>query len=173
MEKYKEIKGDIIELALKGEFDVIGHCTNAMCVMGGGMAVPMRKVFNCNNYPMENISTRGDINKLGQIDWGIYGIQDGNLNGIYEYKSLPKKDFVAVVNMYGQYNYGYSDGKPPLDYEALRLCMRKMNFIFKGKRIGLPYVIGCGLAGGDKEIVIQMIKEEFCDCEVTMVNYNI
>lgn len=173
MGNYKEIKGDMIELALKGQFDVIGHCTNAMCVMGGGIAVPMKNMFMCNKYPMEELSTRGDINKLGQIDWGIHGIQNGNLNGNYEYKSLPRKDFVAVVNMYGQYNYGYSDNKPPLDYEALRLCMRKMNFIFKGKKIGLPYVIGCGLAGGNKEFVTRMIKDEFFDCDVTMVNFSI
>jgi hypothetical protein len=39
-----------------------------------------------------------------------------------------------------------------LDYEALTLCMRKINYTFTGKHIGLP-MIGCGLAGGDWNIV--------------------
>lgn len=172
---YKVIKGNLITLALNGQFDVIGHCTNAQCVMGGGVAVPMREVFRCNEYPMEDVSTRGDVNKLGQIDWGIHGIKDGELTGNYAYKLLPEEGYVAVVNMYGQYHYGMNhlDGvSKPLDYEALTLCMRKMNKIFKGMRIGFPYVIGCGLAGGVKNVVIEIIKREFKDCDVTMVNYN-
>lgn len=65
MGNYREVEGDLIDLALKGEFNVIGHCTNAHCVMGGGIAVPMRQIFKCNEYPMENHSTKGDANKLG------------------------------------------------------------------------------------------------------------
>lgn len=88
------------------------------------------------------------------------------------YKELPKDGYVAAVNMYGQYNYGmnHTDGSSrPLDYEALTLCMRKMNMIFKGMKIGFPYVIGCGLAGGDKDVVINIIKKELKDCDVTLV----
>ena len=58
---------------------------------------------------------------------------------------------LVVVNSYTQYNYGknHTDGvSKPLDYEALTMCMRKINHTFKGKRIGLPQ-IGAGLAGGD------------------------
>jgi hypothetical protein len=32
-----------------------------------------------------------------------------------------------------------------LDYEALALCLRKINHTFKGKHVGLPQ-IGCGIA---------------------------
>ena len=82
----------------------------------------------------------------------------------------------------------------PLDYEALTLCLRKINHIFKGKHIGLP-LIGCGLAGGvwdyhklpktsDEEIEIYeqfyhqekkdvktIIQEELKDMDVTIVHY--
>ena len=76
-----------------------------------------------------------------------------------------------VVNAYTQYYYGknHPDGiNKPLDYEALTLCLRKMNHIFKGKHIGLPGLIGCGLAGGDKNKVKSIIKKELKDCNVTI-----
>jgi O-acetyl-ADP-ribose deacetylase (regulator of RNase III) len=48
--------------------------------------------------------------------------------------------------------------------------MKKINYKFKGKHIGLP-LIGCGLAGGDVTIVKKIIQEELKDCTVTIVNY--
>jgi glycine/serine hydroxymethyltransferase len=47
--------------------------------------------------------------------------------------------------------------------------MRKMNFQFSGLRIGLPYVIGCGLAGGDWNHIKTIIQNELKDCDVTIV----
>ena len=79
-----------------------------------------------------------------------------------------------VVNSYTQYNYGrnHSDGDDkPLSYEALTLCLRKINHKFKGKHIGLPQ-IGCGLAGGDWEKVKAIIQKELVDCDATVVIYN-
>jgi O-acetyl-ADP-ribose deacetylase (regulator of RNase III) len=46
-----------------------------------------------------------------------------------------------------------------------------MNHYFKGKHIGLPQ-IGCGLAGGDWDIVRNLIQEIMIDCDVTVVIYN-
>jgi len=57
-----------------------------------------------------------------------------------------------------------------LDYDALRMCMRKINHEFPGRKIGLPK-IGCGLAGGDWNIVQGIIEDELHDCDVTIVNY--
>ena len=80
---------------------------------------------------------------------------------------------IVVINAYTQYWHGRN--KPdhvniPLDYDALRLCMRKINHNFKGLHIGLPK-IGCGLAGGDWSTVSKIIEEELFDMEVTIVNY--
>lgn len=60
------------------------------------------------------------------------------------------------------------NNKKPIDYEALTLCMRKMNITFRGKRIGLPK-IGAGLAGGDWNKIKNIIKTELKDCKVTVV----
>jgi O-acetyl-ADP-ribose deacetylase (regulator of RNase III) len=80
------------------------------------------------------------------------------------------KDLI-VVNAYTQYNYGanHKDGvAKPVDYEAITMCMRKMNVAFKGKHIGLPK-IGAGLAGGDWDRIKKIIQTELIDCKVTIV----
>ncbi len=156
---YKEIQGDLIHLALQGEFDVIVHGCNCFCTMASGIAKPMAETFNCNTFNLEKPIYKGDIDKLGRIDF-----QSGFLKN-------DKRLF--VVNAYTQYHYGknHSDGvENPLDYEALTLCLRKINKRFKGKHIGLPQ-IGCGLAGGDWNKVKQIIQQELRDCDVTIVIY--
>ena len=148
----KEIEGDLIELALAGEFDVIAHGTNCFCLQGKGIALQMRKTFGTNEYEKEDNQYLGDINKLGQIQYVFR-------------KTIITGELVAVVNAYTQYEPGKN-----LDYEALTLCLRKINHKFRGKHIGLPR-IGCGIAGGDWETVRKIIEKELKDCDVTIVNY--
>lgn len=158
---YNEIKGDLIQLALENKFDVIAHGVNCFCVQKSGLAPKMVNIFNTDKFPMESERLKGDINKLGQIDGKTF---------LGKYNTDPT---LTVLNAYTQYYYGknHSDGvDKPLDYEALTLCLRKINTIFKGKHIGLPK-IGCGLARGDWNIVKKIIKEELKDCKVTIVIY--
>lgn len=156
---YREIKGDLIKLSLEGKFDVIVHGCNCFCTMGAGIAPQMNKHFGCATYPMELIQ-KGDINKLGNIDYQ---------KRVIEYAEFKK---LIIVNAYTQYFYGQNSPNctQALDYEALTLCLRKINHIFTMKHIGLPQ-IGCGLAGGDWEIVKEIIKKELNDCKVTVVIY--
>lgn len=146
---YTEIKGDLIRLAY--QFDVVAHGCNCFCVMGSGIAPQMAKAFGADKFKMESEVHKGDINKLGTIDWQPVGILK-----------------VKVVNCYTQ----YSTGGVALDYEALILCLRKMNHEFSGSRIGLPQ-IGCGLAGGDWTRVKEIIQRELKDCDVTVVIYQV
>lgn len=155
--EYKELKGDLITLALNGEFDVIAHGCNCFCTMGAGIAPLMAKAFLCNMFPKEMSLQKGNIDKLGTID--------------YETRYL-SNSILYVVNAYTQYYYGKNSPgcERPLDYSALELCMRKINHIFAGKHIGLPQ-IGCGLAGGQWEIVKGIIQKELQNCDVTVVIY--
>jgi len=183
MGTYKEVEGNLITLALQGNFDVIGHGCNCQNTMGAGIAPQMARAFGCDKFPMESKEYRGDINKLGQIDYQTKTYAGGtNEFDIFEFD-------LTVCNLYTQYNYGLNhvDGvKKPIDYDALTLCMRKINHTFKGKRIGLP-MIGCGLAGGVWSIdelsmhdqntrkdlpnvdIKTIIQTELKDCDVTIV----
>ena len=64
--------------------------------------------------------------------------------------------------MYAQFNYGR--GVLQTDYSAFRRAFKSVitNAWHSGLgkvKIGLPYGIGCGLAGGDWEIVRMIIEE--------------
>lgn len=153
---YREVEGDLIELALKGEFDVITHGVNCFCQMKAGIAPQMAKAFGCDCFRMEMPAERGNINKLGNID----------------YARVSQK--LTVVNSYTQYRYGpnHKDGdKKPINYAALALCLEKINHTFKGKRIGLPK-IGAGLAGGSWPVIKTIIQDSLVDCDVTVVIFN-
>lgn len=171
--QYKEVKGCLISMALNGDFDVIAQGNNCQNVQSSGLAPQMVKAFQTDKFMLEHINFKGDMNKLGQIDWGGFYLKDGKA---WQNKSpqMGKQYDLFVINTYTQYRYGknHTDGdEKPIDYEALTLCMRKINHEFKGKHIGLPW-IGCGLAGGDKRIVEGIIKRELKDCNVTMVEYD-
>lgn len=153
--KYSEITGDLIECAQTGMFDVIAHGCNCFCVMGSGIAPQMAEAFGCDKFPLEHSKYRGDINKLGQIDFKPI---------------LTHARLIWVVNCYSQFNT-LAGKNAPLDYEALTLCLRKINLKFRGLKIGLPK-IGCGLAGGDWNIVKEIIQRELKDVEsITIVFY--
>lgn len=163
-----EITGNLIQLALEGKFDVIAHGCNCFCNMGAGLAPQMAKTFGCNNFNLEKLLYKGDINKLGTIDFQNFDISSGIAIFPKEFKDIN----LTVINAYTQYFPGKSlPGKNiPLDCTALRLCMMKINHEFKGKHIGLP-LIGCGLAGGSWDVVKDIILSELTDCKVTIVHY--
>jgi O-acetyl-ADP-ribose deacetylase (regulator of RNase III) len=165
--KYKEIKGDLIELAEQGMFQVIAHGCNCFCRMGAGIAPQMAAAFDCDKFPMER-EHPGNINKLGNIDYA-YRLGEYTTTG-----DIPDEDYFYIVNAYTQYKYGrnHVDGvENPFDYEAFTLCMRKINHRFKGRHIGLPQ-IGAGLAGGDWNKIKKIIQEELSECDVTVVIYD-
>jgi O-acetyl-ADP-ribose deacetylase (regulator of RNase III) len=158
---YKEVEGDLISMAKLGQFDVISHGCNCFSNMGAGIAPKMNKAFGVGMYPMEDPNTAGDINKLGCIDFKWFPVTSIEPN-------TPIKK-VAVVNSYSQYAANVL--MKPLDYEALTLCMRKINHKFKGLHVGLPK-IGAGLAGGSWERIKVIIQTELKDCDVTIVMFN-
>jgi O-acetyl-ADP-ribose deacetylase (regulator of RNase III) len=154
-----EVNGNLIKLAKEGKFDVVAHGCNCFCTMKQGIAPQMAAAFSCDKYILEAPEYRGDINKLGQLDYD-YWINPSNL----------EKSF-CVVNMYTQYHwYAPSRFGIPLDYTALEMCLVKMNHRFLGGHIGLPK-IGCGKARGDWKRVSKIIENTLKDCTVTIVNY--
>lgn len=172
---YQEINGNLIDLANESRFDVIAHGCNCFCTMGAGIAPQMARAFSADTFRLEDSEYKGDITKLGTIDWAhtYIGKDDRKVYNRAVVKPWEDAGYkkLVIVNAYTQYHYGrnHVDGvSTPIDYEALTLCMRKINHVFKGKHIGLPK-IGAGLAGGDWERIKNIIQTEFVDCDVTIV----
>jgi O-acetyl-ADP-ribose deacetylase (regulator of RNase III) len=168
---YNEIDGDLIVLAKEGKFDVIGHGCNCKSNMGAGIAPQMARAFGCDKFEME---IWGDtIQKLGNVDFKTFVLGKNTMLKLTDADFKFNEPELTVCNLYTQYGYGrnFKNGSSiPLDYEALTLCMRKMNMLFKGKHIGLPK-IGSGLAKGNWEKIKSIIQTELSDCKVTIVNY--
>ena len=169
--EYNEIEGDLIKLAKEGKFDVITHGCNCLSSMGAGIAPQMAKAFGVDRFEMETWGAT--IHKLGCIDWQTFVLGEKAIWSLEDAKNNRNEPELVVVNSYTQFRYGknHADGdSKPLDYEALTMCMRKINNEFKGKHIGLPK-IGVGLAGGDWNRIKQIIQTELKDMKVSIVIY--
>lgn len=146
--------GNVIEAARSGEINAIAHNVNCFCKQKLGFATTMAREFATNTFVLEDRENfEGDYNKLGQIDFKLI--------------TLPNRKNLWVINAYCQYHW--SDPGPydiPLDYDAFRLCMRKINREFKKSILGLPGLIGAGLDKGRPAIIKQIIGEELKNCDV-------
>lgn len=142
----KQIYGDLVKNAF--DYDVILHGCNCFCSMGAGIAASIRNVFP-EAYEADKKTIKGSYNKLGSIS--VANTVNDEDKKLY------------IVNLYSQYN-----GGADLDYDALRLGLRKVARYFTGKKIGLPK-IGAGIAGGDWEIIQDIIIDELGNEDVTIV----
>lgn len=150
----KEIEGDLIKLAREGQFNLIIQGCNCFNRMGKGLAKQVALEIP-DAVRVDNLTIPGDINKLGNFTIGI----------INDYNNKP---ISLIYNCYTQYTHDAST--KPFDYDALTLCLRKINFNNKGKNIGVP-LIGSGLAGGNWFLIEEIIEDELKDMEVTIVHF--
>lgn len=165
------VDGDLIKLAKEARFDVIVHGCNCLSTMGAGIAPQMAEAFGCDEFEMETWGPT--IEKLGCIDYETVVLGEHTIFSLKDFKNNRNEPELTVVNAYTQFRYGanHADGiARPLDYEALTLCLRKINEVFKGKHIGMPK-IGAGLAGGNWNKIAEIITYTLLDCKVTVVNY--
>ena len=101
--KMHKLRGDLIKLALRGEFDVIVHGCNCFCTMGAGIALVIKSTFP-DAYQADLKTSKGDRSKLGSYSTAT--VQN-------------KGNQLTVVNAYTQYHYSGPGNKA--DYEAIRV----------------------------------------------------
>ena len=144
----KIINGDL----LSSDVPAIIHQCNCFHTMKSGFAKQIS-----SKYPevlkADKRTIFGDKLKLG--GFSVAFIDDNNLK--------------YVFNLYSQYKYGRG---LQTDYEALEEGLAEVLYylnLINIKRVGIPYLIGCGLAGGSKKIVmdiIEKVQEEYPDIEI-------
>jgi O-acetyl-ADP-ribose deacetylase (regulator of RNase III) len=148
----KTISGDLIHLAIIGEFDLIVHGCNCFCTMGAGIAKGIKAAFPAA-FEADLATACGDRAKLGTCTFAVI-----DRNGIS----------LVVVNAYTQFDYRGSG--PKVDYDAVRSCFQLIKQQHSGKRIGFPK-IGAGLAGGDWARIAAIIEEELAGEDTTLVEF--
>ena len=136
----KIVRADILSNLNFNKPIVILHGCNCFCNMGAGIAKYLKQQYPLV-YTVDKQTGFGDKKKLGSLS--IAGIH-GNFH---------------IVNCYSQYNYGFKKGgKPPVEYKAIGECLEKVAQLYNGWEIRSPK-IGCGLAGGDWNIVEPMFEK--------------
>ena len=136
----KHTKGNLIDLAEAGEFDIVVQGCNCFNTMGGGIAREIRERYP-NIAEVDAVTVKGDYNKLGNYTKGIVDADNGHS--------------FLVINAYTQFDM--SKGTDVFEYNAFALILQKLEMAYGDKRIGLPY-IGMGLAGGKKQVIIPLIE---------------
>jgi O-acetyl-ADP-ribose deacetylase (regulator of RNase III) len=157
----KHTKGNLLDLAEAGKFDIVVQGCNCFNTMGGGIAREIRE-----RYPhvakVDMMTNKGDYMKLGTWTYENVIVKNGTVT-------------FDIINAYTQYDM--STGEDVFEYQAFDLIIQKLIHLHGEKRIGLPY-IGMGLAGGDKETILDMIEEFAFDVSqkggsVTLVEFSL
>ena len=134
----KIIQGDIIAAFKAGEIHVLVHQVNCQRVMGAGLAKQIKQAFpqHYTDYMQTTPRLGGSV---------ITCLPDGD---------------IYVVGIYGQDRYGKG---LHTNYQALADGLDKLvggisPANIQRTRIGIPYKLGCGLAGGDWGVVQDIIE---------------
>lgn len=147
----KQVNGNILDATNT----IICHQVNCQGVVGSGIALQIK-----NKYPQVYSDYMRFYDKFGRDD----------LLGRTVISRDDKSD-IFIMSMFSQYRYGRD--KRHTDYEAMRMCFEfiKEQSDDCGMSISIPYKIGCGLAGGDWNVVYKMIEEVFEGCEVVIYKF--
>ncbi|MCY7830321.1 Appr-1-p processing protein [Bacillus spizizenii] len=150
------VKGNILDASE----DIIVQQVNCKGVMGAGLAKAI-----LNKYPnvkKEYQSFRNfNLNK---------GLTDKHLLGLVNYVRV--SDGKVIANVFGQVNIkkNHFDKTVYTKTEALTRGLKEVKELSKqlNKSVAIPYGIGCGLAGGDWNIISELIDSIFSDYNVAI-----
>lgn len=136
-----ELKGN---LAYVQEYIILHGC-NCFDIMGAGVAkalVTRWPIIN-SRESLKSLANRGDYQRLGQIC------------------PIQVNDRQTVINCYTQYSFGRD--QQHADYEAIQKALLKVKVYCEQKQIFTiaSSPIGCGLAGGDWDIVKDIFGKVF------------
>lgn len=138
-----EVTGDLVS---DKKFDIFCHQTNCKGVLGAGIALQIK-----NAYPEVAEANDKYVSDLNAARIPILG------TNLY----IKTHDGRTCVNMYAQESFGRGPFRYT-DYNALNSCMsrleHKLRISFPDMIVGFPKGIGCGLGGGDWNIVRRMIR---------------
>lgn len=140
----KHVKGDLLDLAEAGEFDVIIQGCNCFNTMGSGIARSIKERYP-QAYAADQLTESGDRTKLGTITCAEAITEKGTA--------------FIIVNAYTQYGFNKTgESNDMFEYDAFQRVLDAFVVDGTNLRVGLPY-IGMGLAGGDRARIMAMIED--------------
>lgn len=160
--------GDI----LTSTADAICHQVNCKGVMGAGLAKQIKQ-----KYPTVFAFYKARCDEDARAR-KISGISKSGLLGLAQvcykenYRVGEVKDKQMIVNLFAQDGYGRD--RQYTDYDALRVCLKNLSRLLSSRAttIAVPYQMGCGLGGGDWNIVLPIVEEELASYTIEVWKYN-
>ena len=148
------VKGSVLSKTTSSSVELVVQQINCLGVMGAGLAKCVRNDITdekFENYKQLCIKTPAK-DLLGKVL-------------LIPSKSVKNRIY---ANIFAQENIGTYQRQT--DYTALKTGLAKINKLAKDKgyRVKLPYKLGCGLAGGNWNIVYSIINE-VCDTSFTTI----
>jgi O-acetyl-ADP-ribose deacetylase (regulator of RNase III) len=140
--------GNAVSAVIDGEVDVLLHCANCQGVMGSGIAAEIaERIPAARQVDSEYASALGYSQRM------LGTLSMAHVNG---------KGSGRVMNLYGQFKPCTT--KRAVDYGAIATAMMlaktKIDIL---DMIAIPYKMGCDRAGGNWEVVLELIKFIFKD----------
>ena len=159
----KTVNGDL----LQSNLPLIAHQTNCLGVMGAGIA--------------KAIKNKWSIVYTQYIDKCRHYNYSKDLLGKCQVCVTEDEPIKFVANLFGEYSF--TESVAPFenrhtDYDALKKSLLHLKAICENTeitKIGIPYKLGCGLAGGDWDgVVYPMLQELFAnDLTITLYIYKL
>ena len=138
---------DLLDAFDTNEVQTIIHGCNCFRSFGAGIAKSIKERYP-KAYDADLATSHGDKSKLGN----------------YSYSEINTNKF--IINAYTQYAYGRN--KVNVDYDAISKVFELINKDFANHiNIGIP-TIGAGLAGGDWNIISDIINKKTPDLNITL-----
>lgn len=148
----KHIKGNLLDLFDEGKINTIAHQVNAVGVMGKGLAKQI-----ADRYPQ----VLKEYKTLCASTEKVLGFV----------QVLTNEDGKTILNVFSQSDYGTT--KRHTNYAAIATAFALYLDTYKIPTIGIPKYFGCGLGGGDWDIVEAIFKdlEHLYDVEFIVVEW--
>ena len=137
---------------LKSDCQLIAHQVNVYGVMGGGIARQIAELYPGCEQKYHEYCNKHDFS-FDRLQCKVYYHDNGNIiiANIFSQMEAPKNGTLT-------------------DYEALKIGLKLTKQFAKkfNLTIGIPHGIGCGIAGGDWNIVHNILKEVYTYYDITV-----
>lgn len=127
------------------------HQVNCRGVMGSGVAKEIKRRYPETFLKYKNVCMDNHERLLGEV-------------------LLTKESDKFIFNAFGQNFYGVD--RVYTDYNAVKSCLYKVRQKCEElniKSVACPYLIGCGLGGGNEKLIMGIISEVFTSSNIEFI----
>jgi len=149
------VEGNAVDALFNGEIDVLLHCANCQGIMGSGIA---REI--AHRIPSAQTADTTYSTAMGKNErmLGTYSVS----NEVYDAQQL---SYGLVYNLYGQ--FVPMTHKRAINYGAITEAMIAVRSqVHEMAIIGVPWKMGSDRAGGDWNVVMELVLFVFRDYNV-------